>query len=620
MLFVAVGSALGGEASYWTGRRADRLLKGRWDPSSWRGYRRAEQLFLRYGGLALVIGRFLGPVAGLAPLVAAVAGMKRRRFHLWNSASAVPYAVAHVSMGYAAGDVLGRIGPQLTRFALLAAALVAILVLIWFIARQIRRGLPVLLAGLAGLRDMTLEWPPVARWVSAHPRASGFIAARFATDRFSGLTSTVLALVLLYLTVVWADTALDFLLVPGVAETDVRLARLLHAFWSPTALRFFGLVTGLGYWPVVLAVFLGAVGALAITRRTASLAQLVAALAGDLITVSLLKGSFARQRPNLSYFVETSGSFPSGHATLSVAFWGTLFVILWREKVLGPTTALVSGAILAFLIGFSRLYLVEHFLSDVVNGWLLGGMWLVIGLALSEAMRENRPERPATGLKRQMAAGTVTVVALALAGWQIAVARPPRAEAIAVTEPARIDAAASLGTAALPLEAQSLDGEQALPVTLVFIAPDLATVEDNLTKAGWRAVDRPTPGAIIHAAWSDWTGASYPTAPLTPMFWRSDPQQAGWRNADASIELRLWKASARSRNGSTLVIGVLAPTSETGAPWEPSPATTALLSAMGDPQATGVAGASATTGTAPNDRKWSWDGKVWVVKLGLAKS
>ncbi len=84
--FVAVGSFLGGELSYWTGRFAYQRMVGRWQIENWSAYAKAEALFTRRGGLALVIGRFLGPVSGLVPLVAALAGMDRRKFMLWNAA------------------------------------------------------------------------------------------------------------------------------------------------------------------------------------------------------------------------------------------------------------------------------------------------------------------------------------------------------------------------------------------------------------------------------------------------------------------------------------------------------------------------------------------------------
>ena len=71
--FVALGSVLGSELSYWTGRLALQRIPGRARIEGSAVFRRAQALFERRGGLALVLGRFLGPVAGLVPLAAAMA-------------------------------------------------------------------------------------------------------------------------------------------------------------------------------------------------------------------------------------------------------------------------------------------------------------------------------------------------------------------------------------------------------------------------------------------------------------------------------------------------------------------------------------------------------------------
>jgi membrane-associated phospholipid phosphatase len=64
--------------------------------------------------------------------------------------------------------------------------------------------------------------------------------------------------------------------------------------------------------------------------------------------------------------VETSFGIPSGHAQNSAALWGVMAA--W----LGKRWAWVTAVLIAFLVGFSRLYLGVHFVHDVVLGWLLG--------------------------------------------------------------------------------------------------------------------------------------------------------------------------------------------------------------------------------------------------------
>jgi membrane-associated phospholipid phosphatase len=78
---------------------------------------------------------------------------------------------------------------------------------------------------------------------------------------------------------------------------------------------------------------------------------------------------------NVSPFAaETSFGVPSGHAQSAVVVWGT--IAAWMKK----WWAWLVAGIIAFLIGFSRMYLGVHFPHDVLLGWLLGGLllWLTV--------------------------------------------------------------------------------------------------------------------------------------------------------------------------------------------------------------------------------------------------
>ncbi len=542
-LFATAGAAVGGELGFWMGRR----LSGPRTLRRFPDWRRTEALMRRRRGLALAIGRFHGLPGGLAPFAAGLGGMRPARFRPWNAAGAAIHAAACIGAGYLAAETLARLAPWIGRDALLALGLAAALGATWLIARRIRQGLPLALTVTGMARDAALAHPAVARALAAHPATTRFLGRRFATDRFEGLTLTALLAVMAYVALAWADSALDFLRAPQVAETDLKLAQLIHALWTPEALRAFGLVTQLGHWTVVACVLAGATAALTLLGRSASLLQLWTALGGELLSVRLLKGAFARPRPELGYFVETSGSFPSGHATLSVAFWGTLAAILWRERVIGPTTALAAGAATALLVGFSRVYLIEHFLSDVVNGWLLGALWLLIGLAAAERMRAKAPEAR-TSRPQRAAAAAALAVTLAAAGWFAVAADPPRVAARAE------DAAAVPETIArwpsdLPLGTESIGGRARAPVSALVAAPNLATIAGTLEAAGWTPVEKAAPMTLAHAAWRELTGRETDRAALLPVFWQGRPADAGFRNAGRALELRLWDTGLRTPGG-----------------------------------------------------------------------
>ncbi|MCB1339411.1 MAG: bifunctional DedA family/phosphatase PAP2 family protein, partial [Maritimibacter sp.] len=357
--FVVAGSILGNSAGYWTGRLARRGLAERgWFVQS-ATYGRAERLFARHGGLALVIGRFLGPVSGLVPLVAAVAGMAHRKFLAWTVATAVPYALVHIAIGYFLGDILTRFGPMITRLALLGLGFVAALAILWWLVLRIERMWPVALSvGGAVLRAVG-ETPEIAAWSARHPAVARGIARRFDTTRFAGLPATFLGLVFVYVLFVWVGSVFDFLTSDPIVQIDERVAGLMHVFWAPGVLKLAAHLTALGDSRVVFALALLAIGWLVLRGRRDLAAGLAVSVLGDVLSVMVLKLAFQRPRPALAYFAEATNSFPSGHAAISVAFWGMLAYVLWRVGRLGLVTASLFASGLAFAIGMSRIYLIE---------------------------------------------------------------------------------------------------------------------------------------------------------------------------------------------------------------------------------------------------------------------
>lgn len=96
-----------------------------------------------------------------------------------------------------------------------------------------------------------------------------------------------------------------------------------------------------------------------------------------------LKQLFNRPRPLIPLLHPAHGtSFPSGHSLTSMTFYGLLIYIVW-ERVKNPYIkwpVIVALIALIHLIGFSRIYLRVHYPSDVMAGFAIGLIWLVISL------------------------------------------------------------------------------------------------------------------------------------------------------------------------------------------------------------------------------------------------
>lgn len=155
-------------------------------------------------------------------------------------------------------------------------------------------------------------------------------------------------------------------------------------------------ITALGYYHLVLpAAFLSA-AIFALYGRRLSALLLVVATCGSLLLTTVLKDVFERARPELvdSGYTASFYSFPSGHATVAVGFYGTLALLLaYNLGGVYRWTIAAGGALLVVLIGFSRLYLGVHYPTDILAGYLSALLWIsTVGTVLLVLHKLRRGE------------------------------------------------------------------------------------------------------------------------------------------------------------------------------------------------------------------------------------
>ncbi len=101
---------------------------------------------------------------------------------------------------------------------------------------------------------------------------------------------------------------------------------------------------------------------------------LIGAVVGMTLINSALKDWFQAVRPALIPHLDpvTSYSFPSGHASGNMAFFGAL-ALLFRHRAM-----ILLAAAMILAIGISRVWLGVHWPSDVAAGWIAGAAWLAL--------------------------------------------------------------------------------------------------------------------------------------------------------------------------------------------------------------------------------------------------
>jgi undecaprenyl-diphosphatase len=155
-------------------------------------------------------------------------------------------------------------------------------------------------------------------------------------------------------------------------DTSISLAiQRLRQPWLDTLMI---LVTNTGGILSVILVALIAVW-LMVKRRYSDLFTLLGSYGGAVIMNILLKMFFSRPRPPLIHPIvaSTGYSFPSGHTIAAITFFGLMAVYFWSKR---KKFVAVFLGFWVLAVGFSRIYLMVHYPSDVLGALLIGSLWI----------------------------------------------------------------------------------------------------------------------------------------------------------------------------------------------------------------------------------------------------
>jgi undecaprenyl-diphosphatase len=177
----------------------------------------------------------------------------------------------------------------------------------------------------------------------------------------------------------------------AMVHVDMKVNALLFGLRDEVVIKTFKLITLLGEVQAIVAIAIIISIILWKSNKKQQIAVLWLTIIGSELTTFIAKIALHRQRPENAIFLENSYSFPSGHATIAIAFYGFIASLLLREitKKTSRALSVLVTVILITLIGFSRLYLGVHYLSDVLFGYSVGLVWLIIGIHLNNYARKN---------------------------------------------------------------------------------------------------------------------------------------------------------------------------------------------------------------------------------------
>lgn len=393
MAVSALGAIVGDLLSYWVGARlGSRLLKSRSFLKRKKLLEKARHFFADHGGKSVLFGRFIGFLRPFIPFVAGSAHMRRWRFVLYALLSGLLWGLAYPGLGYFFGTSWEMVTLWSGRFSFLIALLLGLFILnavFWkWIAPFLGRGIGFLFTKARALWGALLQRPTVRAFAERHPRLWFFLANRFALSRGSGLFLTVGFFVSVLFALLFSLLAGGLRLDSSLVALDHRVYHLLQGYHHPASDLFFVVVTYFGSVLVVLMIGGLALLCLILTNRDFSALMLVCGTASGELLVFVLKALFQRARPIPVYpeLLPLSASFPSGHAFAAMVFYGFLTYLLLKKvrKIQNQFTLVLGGSFLVLLIAFSRIYLGVHWVSDVLGGLALAGLWLTFLITACE--------------------------------------------------------------------------------------------------------------------------------------------------------------------------------------------------------------------------------------------
>ena len=485
MFWAACGAVLADGLSFWLGHRfKDQIrsfsLFARYPDMLTKG----ERFFHRHGGKSVFFGRFVGPVRPVIPIVAGMMDMNHTRFTLYNILSALGWAPAYLLPGMAFGASLTLAGEVAGRLAIL---LVFLMFLCWLVFNVFRRGFLFLLtrwpAWETKLIKSIFDSPVLQRWLG------GFF------HKDSSLLRPMLLLVILFIAASWLFIGVTEDVITGdpLVQSSKSLYHLFQGFRTPWGDTLMVAMTMLGDAAVTVPLVLAVLFWLLQKRDRYSAFFLTVTVAIGFLLVTGVKQITKIPRPVDMYGGAVHWAFPSSHATMSMVIYGFLAILCSRELTLKKRWLPFGLALFLILgIGYSRLYLGAHWLSDVLGGFSLGMAWLIFMTVVY--LHGKRPCTSQGLFRFSLFIVTLTAAIHWSTGYTVNRTRYKQQHAIAQMEIAGWIAG---DWKQLPRYRIDLSGEKEQVLNLQYVGK-LVELQASLEQAGWIKPLPLTPASSLH--------------------------------------------------------------------------------------------------------------------------
>lgn len=372
-----IGAVLGDGISFLLGFKHRDQVTQRWPLSQhpeWLG--RGALFFERYGIWSVFIGRFVGPVRPIIPLIAGMMRMPPHTFIWANLTSAALWAPAYILPGYLLGRTWQHhlnLPPGLEAALLILAAIIVVLAVIFSWGRhQASRHGQLYRAIASGIRRLPLlRRPWLAMSQTGDVPLASILLLVLTLGSLSGWTLLVIAH-------------------QGPLKMDLFVQHLFTGLQSDFAYIVGNIFARIGDTYGIIALTLPWAVWMLMGKRWDALMHWCGAFAGVAVLNIVAKGLFGRVRPDTPDYLTGSFSYPSAHTSTAVVLFGLTAAFIAAEIPRQKRFwAYWIALTFALPMALSRLVVGVHWLSDLVGGALLG--LVVCALTLLHWQQQPRP-------------------------------------------------------------------------------------------------------------------------------------------------------------------------------------------------------------------------------------
>ena len=194
---------------------------------------------------------------------------------------------------------------------------------------------------------------------------------------------TIFAIITFLTAVVLFAFLTDKIIFKGKDNFDHRVFNFLSDKVSPSFIGLMQFFTFFGKPEFMIPAYLLLIAWFAIRKKTVYAWEVFIMGASSTALLFGLKKIFGRPRPEKPLFENLGGySFPSGHALLTFVFCSVIIYLVWQSKLAVSWKWIFSIFLVLFsmAVGISRIILRVHYPTDVIAGFTMGYIWVLLGL------------------------------------------------------------------------------------------------------------------------------------------------------------------------------------------------------------------------------------------------